>query len=70
MLFAIPLWHGLRVAQDVLGSEMPNSAFAIQITSDHKAALERNAQQLESRNPKPGSYDAEALTAWNDCTRS
>lgn len=69
MLRAIPVWHGLTVAQEILGKDMPKKSVVSQTLANYEIALSKVAQQLEARGEGIGTYDHMALAAWNACIR-
>lgn len=69
MLTTIPVWHGLRVAKKVLGRSMPQVPLANETIAKYEAALTPLVEELEARNPQPGTYDEEALIAWRECVK-
>lgn len=69
MLHGVPIWHGLKLAQQILGNNMPMSQKAAQIVADYEAGLSNLAQAIEAQAPKEGSYGAQALNAWKNCIR-
>ena len=69
MLHGVPIWHGLQLAQKILGDEMPQRQIAERIVKDYEAGLTILAQAIEAKAPKAGGYDAEALDAWRRCIR-
>ncbi|KAM0723368.1 hypothetical protein Q7P37_000354 [Cladosporium fusiforme] len=69
MLHGVPIWHGLKLAIQVLGNKTPMAAQANQIVADYEAGLTNLAQAIEAQAPKEGSYGAQALKAWRDCIR-
>lgn len=69
MLSAVPIWHGLKLAQKVLGTNLPMAQQAAQVAADYEAGLSNLAQAIEAQAPKEGSYGAQALDAWRNCIR-
>ena len=69
MLHGVPIWHGLRLAQKILGNDMPQRQVADKVVKDYEAGLTILAQAIEARSPKPHGYDAQALDAWERCIR-
>ncbi|CAK3935286.1 Hypothetical predicted protein [Lecanosticta acicola] len=67
MLSAIPIWHGIFLAQKILGEDMPNNAIATKAIADYETRLNALAAELESDEPTP--YGQEALAAWRACIR-
>lgn len=67
MLFAISVWHGLSVAQQVLdeaGQALPQAAVASQAIASYDALLKQLVDELEARHPRPDTYDEQALSAY------
>jgi hypothetical protein len=69
MLHGVPIWHGLSLAQKVLGNQMPMAQQAAQVAADYEASLNNLAQAIEAQAPKDGSYGAQALDVWKNCIR-
>ncbi|EME43688.1 hypothetical protein DOTSEDRAFT_72893 [Dothistroma septosporum NZE10] len=69
MLQAIPVWHGLSLAEKMLGKEMPERQAASKAIAEYEVALRGLAAELEARNPAEGTYDYQALNAWRQCIR-
>jgi hypothetical protein len=69
MLHGVPIWHGLMLAQKVLGNKMPMAAQAAQVAADYEAGLSNLAQTIEAQAPKAGTYGAQALDVWKGCIR-
>lgn len=69
MLNGVPIWHGLSLAQKVLGDKMPMAQKAAQVAADYEAGLSNLAQTIEAQAPKKGSYAAQALEVWKNCIR-
>lgn len=69
MLHGVPIWHGLKLAVQILGKNTPMSAQANQIVSDYEVGLSNLAKAIEAQAPKEGSYGAQALNVWRDCIR-
>jgi hypothetical protein len=69
MLHGVPIWHGLRLAQKVLGNKMPMAQQAAQVAADYEAGLSNLAQTIEAQAPKEGTYGAQALDVWRSCIR-
>jgi hypothetical protein len=67
MLNGVPIYHGLLLAERVLGPDMPSYDFAIKVRKDYGAGLANLAQAIEARKPLEGSYDAQALELWRGC---
>lgn len=68
MLSAIRVWHGLMLAQKILGGHMPKNDIATKAIANYEARLKELAAQLESEELSP--YGQQALDAWNACIRS
>jgi hypothetical protein len=69
MLHGVPIWHGLMLAQKVLGNKMPMAQQAAQVAADYEAGLSNLAQTLEAQAPKTDTYGAQALDVWKGCIR-
>ena len=69
MLNGVPIWHGLRLAQKILGRDMPQAGEAAKIVADYEAGLRNLAQALEAKDPKEGGYGDQALRVWRECIR-
>lgn len=67
MLEGAPIWHGLALAEKVLGSGVPKEVG--RIAADYEAGLENLCKAIEAQNPKEGSYGAQAVRVWRECTR-
>jgi hypothetical protein len=67
MMNGVPIYHGLLLAEKVLGAEMPQPSLASQIRKDYEAGLTNLAQAIEARAPAEGSYDDQALKVWRSC---
>lgn len=64
VLRGVPIWHGLRLAQQILGEEMPKAEMASQVVNAWKDGLQTLTTNLESRDVAPGSYAEQALEVW------
>ncbi|SMR56878.1 unnamed protein product [Zymoseptoria tritici ST99CH_1E4] len=69
LLQAIPIWHGLHVAKQVLGDSMPNPELVDDILAKYEQNIEKAVAKLESRDPQEGSYEDQAIMAWTSCIR-
>ena len=69
MLHGVPIWHGLRLAQKVLGNQIPMAQQAAQVAADYEVGLSNLAQTIEAQAPKDGTYGAQALDVWRSCIR-
>lgn len=69
MLHGIPIWHGLSLAEKILGKEMPQAQLARKVRQDYEAGLTILAQAIEAQGPAAGGYGAQALEAWRECIR-
>lgn len=69
MLEGVPIWHGLKLAQKVLGDQMPMATQANQIIADYEAGLNNLANSIEAKSPAEGTYGAQALDVWKNCIR-
>lgn len=69
MLFAVSIWHGLSVAQKILGKDMPEPNVASKAVQEYESTLSALAEQLKSQQPEEGTYPEQALTAWQRCIR-
>lgn len=66
---AIPVWHGIHLAQKVLGNDMPNPNVAREALTKYEAAISDAVSKLEANNPEEQSYAGQALNAWRSCIR-
>ncbi|KAI5365166.1 hypothetical protein Slin15195_G047030 [Septoria linicola] len=66
---AIPVLHGVFVANKVLGEKMPQGEKARQVIANYESRLSSLASELESRAPEKGTYDYTALEAWRRMIR-
>ena len=64
---SIIIWHGLHLAQKLLGSSMPRAEIAKQVLQNLEDSLNTLAKTLQSQNRHENSYDGRALTAWQQC---
>ncbi|KXT08424.1 hypothetical protein AC579_6525 [Pseudocercospora musae] len=71
-LKSISIYHGLLLAEKVLGDSLPRVDTAKMIISQYQARLESLASDIESRKNSydRNSYEIEALEAWNKCIRA
>lgn len=69
MLDGVPIWHGLKLAQKILGNTIPQATQANKIAADYEAGLSNLAQAIEAQSPAEGSYSAQALDVWRNCIR-
>lgn len=69
MLHGVPIWHGLKLAQKVLGNTTPKASEASKIAADYEAGLSNLAQAIEAQEPVERSYGAQALDVWRNCIR-
>lgn len=69
MLLGMSLWHGLNLADKILGMDMPNAMLASEVRNNYGSTLWAMARALEERdpNPTPGGYADQALRAWREC---
>ena len=66
----VPIWHGLRLAQKILGDEMPKVELAQRVIKDWGVGLAELAENLEKQEKmKSGSYGDQALTVWRECSQ-
>lgn len=65
----VPIWHGLRLAMDILGNDMPKPTLAQQIVNQWGIGLTilYKALQPQKQAAKEGSYADQALKMWQDC---
>ncbi|EME82264.1 uncharacterized protein MYCFIDRAFT_60507 [Pseudocercospora fijiensis CIRAD86] len=70
-MLSVPIYHGLLLAEKVLGNSLPRSDTAKIIISQYEARLESLASEIELRKNsyKRNAYEVEALEAWNQCIR-
>ncbi|KAK5120812.1 hypothetical protein LTR85_005879 [Meristemomyces frigidus] len=69
MLHGIPIWHGLFLAEKVLGKGLPQPQLATKVRQDYEAGLTILAQAIEALEPRGGSYGERAVGAWRECIR-
>lgn len=69
MLDGVPLWHGLQLAEKMLGERCPNKQQVSKIVADYGAGLKNLAESIDAKQPKEGSYGAQAVRVWKDCIR-
>lgn len=67
-LQAIPVLHGVFLANKTLGSSMPKQELATQIIASYEERLSAAAATLEARSELT-RYDDQALQAWRRCIR-
>ena len=70
-LLHIPIWHGLRLAREILGNGMPDATLAREVEESYKAGLDEYAAAIEAQSPnaKEGGYTDQALSAWREVIR-
>ncbi|KXT03486.1 hypothetical protein AC578_1545 [Pseudocercospora eumusae] len=70
-MLSVPIYHGLLLAEKVLGDSLPRSGSAKMIISQYQTRLESLASTIESRKNsyERHAYEVEALEAWNKCIR-
>lgn len=56
VLHGVPIWHGLRLAQKILGDDMPKVESARQIVQDYEDGLATIVEALKANKPE---YEAE-----------
>ncbi|KAK3057640.1 hypothetical protein LTR09_001824 [Extremus antarcticus] len=69
VLRGISIWHGLRLAQKILGDDMPQADLARQVVAAWEEGLQTLASKIEANGAREGSYAELALVAWRDCIR-
>ncbi|KAK3679888.1 hypothetical protein LTR78_000264 [Recurvomyces mirabilis] len=73
MLHGVPIYHGLLLADRILGSALPRAEKARSIRDDYEAGLTVLAQALEARGDgaleKEGTYGGQALMCWGSILR-
>jgi hypothetical protein len=67
MLHGVPIYHGLLLAEKVLGNQLPQAQRAKQIRAKFEAALSALAKAVEAQAPKESTYGDQALRAWRAC---
>ena len=69
MLLGMSLWHGLNLADKILGMDMPHAMLASEVRNSYGDTLWTMARTLQERdpNPKAGGYVHQALNAWREC---
>ena len=60
-----PLWHGLRLANSILGNDMPSSKLANDYVQSHAGRLGELVKDLEAQNGAKESYAQQAVEAWS-----
>ena len=63
------MWHGLYLAEKILGKNMPNPTVAREALASYETAIHYAVADLEAQNPAEGSYAGQALAAWRSCIR-
>lgn len=65
----IPIWHGLNLAQKILG-HVPQAVVAQEVVRDWERGLLQLVYHLE-RKPRMENdfYNSQMLRAWKDCIR-
>lgn len=68
-VLGVAVYHGLKIAQQILAGDMPHAALAEERTSKYKHVLKSFAEKLQQRTPDktPGGYADQALKAWEEC---
>lgn len=66
VLRGVPLWHGLRLAQQILGDEMPRAELASRVVNAWQGGLRELTRKLEARDVNPGTHPAQALEVLRD----
>jgi hypothetical protein len=61
------IYHALKLAQKILGPDMPDAARANQIVQQYEERLKTLAAALKARNAGSGSFAASSLRAWDAC---
>lgn len=70
MLHGVPIYHGLLLAEKILGAEMPDRQRATTIRDDYEAGLEIMAQAIEAQtNTWNKTHSNQALKAWRRLIR-
>ncbi|KAK5166600.1 uncharacterized protein LTR77_008143 [Saxophila tyrrhenica] len=69
MLRGMPIWHGLQLAQKILGNQIPQPDLVKQVTSAWEEGLEALSSKIQAGDVEEGSYAAQALKVWKDCIR-
>ncbi|QIX01585.1 hypothetical protein AMS68_007102 [Peltaster fructicola] len=65
----VPAWHGLSLAQKILGKQMPQPELARNVIATYDTGLRQVIDQVKAKQPKEGSYGFEAVRAYDDCIR-
>ncbi|KAK4501636.1 hypothetical protein PRZ48_007445 [Zasmidium cellare] len=69
LLFAISIWHGLSLAQKILGKDMPARDQASKYIAEYESTLSRLVEQLKAQQPADWTYAEQVVTAWERCIR-
>lgn len=59
-----PLWHGLRLANTILGKDMPSAQVARDYVQSHEGRLNELVGGFEAQNGVEGSYAQQVVAAW------
>lgn len=68
-LDSVPIWHGLRLAQSILGRDMPHAQLAERIASEFESGLQRLIDSIAEKQPEKGTYGDQAISMWETCIR-
>jgi len=73
MLHGVPIYHGLLLAEKILGPSIPQAEKVRKVKDDYEAGLTVLAQALEARGDgaegKEGTYGGQALKCWGSVVR-
>lgn len=69
VLDTVPIWHGLTLAQKMLGGALPQKDLAQQIIAKYGNGLKSVTEEVRAKQPKKGTYGHEALTVWDGCIK-
>ncbi|KAH9832134.1 hypothetical protein Tdes44962_MAKER08824 [Teratosphaeria destructans] len=69
ILHAVPVWHGLHLADKILKDDMPQRQRARDVAKRYERGISGLISAIEKQNPREGSYGEQALRAWAECIR-
>lgn len=67
VLDSVPTWHGLSLAQSILGKNMPQNELASRVVASLHAGLKQVTDEIRAKDPADGTYGAEALRTFDGC---
>lgn len=69
-LSRLPIWHGLNLSKNILGSNLPQPAKAQKIIQEYESRLTQLALKIDQQSSKkPSGYAVQALDAWKAVIR-